>query len=115
MFRELWLSYVPCRDTEAWVRETRFIVEGCVGVLAQSFYVGSMPTCWDTVMENHPLPALQSEKEDKVDRVYPVSHLCSGEHFASHKFMNFSQGHSGAKIPYVNRACFPKEKTPKFT
>ena len=26
------------------------------------------------------------------------------------QFMNFSQGHSGTKIRYVNRACFPKEK-----
>ena len=24
--------------------------------------------------------------------------------------MNFSQGHSGTKVRYVNRACFPKEK-----
>ena len=23
--------------------------------------------------------------------------------------MNFSQGHSGTKVRYVNRACFPKE------
>ena len=29
--------------------------------------------------------------------------------------MNFSQGHSGTKVRYVNRACFPKEKTPEFT
>ena len=29
--------------------------------------------------------------------------------------MNFSQGHSGTKVQYVNRACFPKEKTPEFT
>ena len=26
------------------------------------------------------------------------------------EFMNFSQGHSGTKVRYVNRACFPKEK-----
>ena len=26
------------------------------------------------------------------------------------QFMNFSQGHSGTKVRYVNRACFPKEK-----
>ena len=26
------------------------------------------------------------------------------------RFMNFSQGHSGTKVRYVNRACFPKEK-----
>ena len=26
------------------------------------------------------------------------------------QFMNFSQGHSGRKVRYVNRACFPKEK-----
>ena len=31
------------------------------------------------------------------------------------QFMNFSQGHSGTKVRYVNRACFPKEKTPEFT
>ena len=24
--------------------------------------------------------------------------------------MNFSQGHSGTQVRYVNRACFPKEK-----
>ena len=24
--------------------------------------------------------------------------------------MNFSRGHSGTKVRYVNRACFPKEK-----
>ena len=24
--------------------------------------------------------------------------------------MHFSQGHSGTKVRYVNRACFPKEK-----
>ena len=24
--------------------------------------------------------------------------------------MNFSQGHSGTKVRYVNRACFPEEK-----
>ena len=24
--------------------------------------------------------------------------------------MNFSQGHSGTKVQFVNRACFPKEK-----
>ena len=29
--------------------------------------------------------------------------------------MNFSQGHSGTKVRNVNRACFPKEKTPEFT
>ena len=28
--------------------------------------------------------------------------------------MNFSQGHSRTKVRYVNRACFPKEKTPEF-
>ena len=28
--------------------------------------------------------------------------------------MNFSQGHSGTKVQYVNRACFPR-KTPEFT
>ena len=27
------------------------------------------------------------------------------------QFMNFSRGHSGTKIRYVNRACFPKENT----
>ena len=26
------------------------------------------------------------------------------------QFMNFSQEHSGTKVRYVNRACFPKEK-----
>ena len=26
------------------------------------------------------------------------------------QFMNFSQGHSGTKVRYVNRACFPKKK-----
>ena len=26
-------------------------------------------------------------------------------------FMSFSQGHSGTKVQYVNRACFPKENT----
>ena len=26
------------------------------------------------------------------------------------RFMNFSQGHSGTKVQFVNRACFPKEK-----
>ena len=26
------------------------------------------------------------------------------------QFMNFSQGHSGTIVRYVNRACFPKEK-----
>ena len=26
------------------------------------------------------------------------------------QFMNFSQGHSGTKVQFVNRACFPKEK-----
>ena len=26
------------------------------------------------------------------------------------QFMNFLQGHSGTKVRYVNRACFPKEK-----
>ena len=26
------------------------------------------------------------------------------------QFMNFSQGHSGTKVRYVDRACFPKEK-----
>ena len=26
------------------------------------------------------------------------------------QFMNFSPGHSGTKVRYVNRACFPKEK-----
>ena len=29
--------------------------------------------------------------------------------------MNFSQGHSGTKVQFVNRACFPKEKTTEFT
>ena len=29
--------------------------------------------------------------------------------------MNFSQGPSGRKVQFVNRACFPKEKTPEFT
>ena len=29
--------------------------------------------------------------------------------------MNFSQGHSGTKVRYVNRACFPKEKQARFT
>ena len=29
--------------------------------------------------------------------------------------MNFSQGHSGTKAQFVNRACFPKEKTTEFT
>ena len=29
--------------------------------------------------------------------------------------MNFSQGHFGTKKFNVNRACFPKEKTPEFT
>ena len=24
--------------------------------------------------------------------------------------MNFPQGHSGTKVQFVNRACFPKEK-----
>ena len=28
--------------------------------------------------------------------------------------MNFSEGHSGTKVRYVNRACFPKENTPEF-
>ena len=29
---------------------------------------------------------------------------------------NFSQGHSGTKVRYVNRACFPREeKTQEFT
>ena len=28
--------------------------------------------------------------------------------------MNFSQGYSGTKIQYVNRACFPKEKHQNF-
>ena len=27
--------------------------------------------------------------------------------------MNFSQGHSGTKVQFVNRACFPKENTPE--
>ena len=27
------------------------------------------------------------------------------------RFMNFSQGHSGTKVRYVNHACFPKEST----
>ena len=31
------------------------------------------------------------------------------------QFMNFSQGHSGTKVRYLNRACFSKEKTPQFT
>ena len=31
------------------------------------------------------------------------------------QFMNFSQGHSGTKVRDVNRARFPKEKTPEFT
>ena len=31
------------------------------------------------------------------------------------QFMNFSQGHSGTKVRYVNRACFPKEKQARFT
>ena len=31
------------------------------------------------------------------------------------QFMNFPQGHSGTKVQFVNRACFPKEKTPEFT
>ena len=26
------------------------------------------------------------------------------------QFMNFSQGHSGTKVRYANRACFPKGK-----
>ena len=26
------------------------------------------------------------------------------------QFMSFSQGHSGTKVRYVNRACFPKDK-----
>ena len=26
------------------------------------------------------------------------------------QFMNFSQGHSGTKVRYVNSACFPEEK-----
>ena len=26
------------------------------------------------------------------------------------RFMNFSQGHSGTKVQFVNRACFPKDK-----
>ena len=26
------------------------------------------------------------------------------------QFMNFSRGHSGTKVQFVNRACFPKEK-----
>ena len=30
------------------------------------------------------------------------------------QFMNFSQGHSGTKVRYVNRACFPEEKS-EFT
>ena len=29
--------------------------------------------------------------------------------------MNFSRVHSGTKVRHVNRACFPKEKTPEFT
>ena len=29
------------------------------------------------------------------------------------QFMNFPQGHSGTKVRYVNRACFPKEKHQK--
>ena len=29
--------------------------------------------------------------------------------------MNFSQGHSGTKLRYVNRACFLQEKTLEFT
>ena len=29
--------------------------------------------------------------------------------------MNFSRGHSGTKVQFVNRACFPEEKTPEFT
>ena len=31
------------------------------------------------------------------------------------QFMDFSHGHSGTKVRYVNRACFPKEKTTEFT
>ena len=31
------------------------------------------------------------------------------------QLMNFPQGHSGTKVRYVNRACFPKGKTPEFT
>ena len=26
------------------------------------------------------------------------------------QLMHFSQGHSGTKVQFVNRACFPKEK-----
>ena len=29
--------------------------------------------------------------------------------------MNFSRGHSGTKVRYVNRVCFPKENTPEVT
>ena len=28
--------------------------------------------------------------------------------------MNFSQGHSGTKVQFVNRACFPKEKNTRI-
>ena len=30
------------------------------------------------------------------------------------QIMNISQGHSGTKVRYVNRACFPKEKHQKI-
>ena len=29
--------------------------------------------------------------------------------------MNLSQEHSGTRVRYVNRACFPKENTPELT
>ena len=29
--------------------------------------------------------------------------------------MNFSQGHSGTKVRDVNRASFPRKRTPEFT
>ena len=58
-----WLASVKGRDTEEWVGETVFDIEGCARVPAQSMYVqGSSCTCSGDLDPTHASPAFQAEE-----------------------------------------------------
>ena len=58
-----WLASVKGRDSEEWVGETIFDIEGCAHVPAQSMYVqGSSCTCSGDLDPMHVSPAFQAEE-----------------------------------------------------
>ena len=60
---DTWLASVKGRDTEEWVGETVFDIEGCARVPAQSMYVqGSSCTSSGDLDPTHASPAFQAEE-----------------------------------------------------